>query len=117
MSARSRHHTLMLIACFAAVYVLWGSTYVGMKVAVQRIPPMLLGGGRFLFAGLCLMTIVAMFGGLQRRWLGEWRYWRTASITSGGEFGSLAPKWNCIGHCTALPDWPSAAMCAGSAVP
>ena len=69
MSARSRHHTLMLIACFAAVYVLWGSTYVGMKVAVQRIPPMLLGGGRFLFAGLCLMTIVAMFGGLQRRWL------------------------------------------------
>jgi drug/metabolite transporter (DMT)-like permease len=44
---------------------------------------MFLGGGRFLFAGLCLMTIVAVFGGLQRKWLVEWRYWRTASITSG----------------------------------
>ena len=83
MSERHRHHTIMLITCFAAVYLLWGSTYVGMKVAVQRIPPMLLGGGRFLFAGLCLMTIVAMFGGLQRKWLVEWRYWRTASITGG----------------------------------
>lgn len=71
----------MLVACFATVYVIWGSTYVGMKVAVQRIPPMLLGGGRFLLAGLCLMAIVAAFGGLKPAWLREWRYWRTAGLS------------------------------------
>ncbi|MFM7808143.1 MAG: EamA family transporter [Planctomycetota bacterium] len=81
MSHRTRHHTLLLVACFAAVYLIWGSTYVGMKVAVQRIPPMLLGGGRFLLAGLCLMAIVAAFGGLKLAWLREWRYWRTASLS------------------------------------
>jgi drug/metabolite transporter (DMT)-like permease len=52
-----------------------------MKVAVQRIPPLLLGGGRFLLAGLCLLAIVALFGGLKTAWLREWRHWRTASLT------------------------------------
>ena len=73
----------MLVACFASVYLIWGSTYVGMKVAVTRIPPMLLGGGRFLAAGLCLLALVAAFGGVKTAWLRDLRHWRTAALTGG----------------------------------
>ncbi len=36
---------------FAAIYLLWGSTYLGIKIAIETIPPFLLGGSRFLVAG------------------------------------------------------------------
>src|SRR5919108_535060 len=36
------------------VYVVWGSTYFGIKVAVETIPPLLAGGSRFLVASLLL---------------------------------------------------------------
>ncbi len=38
----------------AAVYVLWGSTYLGILIAIRSIPILLLGAGRFLVAGLLL---------------------------------------------------------------
>jgi drug/metabolite transporter (DMT)-like permease len=36
---------------FAAIYVLWGSTYLGIQVALETIPPFTLGASRFLIAG------------------------------------------------------------------
>lgn len=81
MQAGTRHHTLMLVACFAAVYLVWGSTFLGMKVAVQQIPPLFLGGARFGFAGVTLLAILSLLGQVQARWLLEWRYWRTALVT------------------------------------
>ncbi|HSJ75464.1 MAG TPA: EamA family transporter, partial [Gemmatimonadales bacterium] len=39
---------------FFAVYVCWGMTYLAMRVAVETIPPHLLSGSRFVFAGLVL---------------------------------------------------------------
>jgi drug/metabolite transporter (DMT)-like permease len=44
------------------VYVLWGSTYLGIKVAVETIPPLLAGGSRFLVAALILASILALRG-------------------------------------------------------
>src|SRR4051812_27252684 len=43
-----------LIAAFAAVYVIWGSTYLGIRYAVETIPPFLMAGTRNLVAGLVL---------------------------------------------------------------
>lgn len=83
MTPRHRHHTLMLVACFAAVYLLWGSTFLGNKIALQRIPPMLLSGFRFELAGLILLAVVAISGRLERGTLTTWAHWRTASITGG----------------------------------
>jgi drug/metabolite transporter (DMT)-like permease len=40
------------VAALAVVYVVWGSTYVAMRVGVRELPPLLLSGGRFLLAGL-----------------------------------------------------------------
>src|SRR4051812_27127531 len=43
-----------LVAGFAAIYLIWGSTYLAMKLAVESLPPFLMGGVRFLLAGLIL---------------------------------------------------------------
>jgi drug/metabolite transporter (DMT)-like permease len=44
------------------VYVVWGSTYFGIKVAVETIPPLLAAGSRFLVAGLLLAAVLAWRG-------------------------------------------------------
>lgn len=45
---------LRLAAALFAVYVVWGSTYLAIKIVVQTMPPMLAAGERFLIAGLLL---------------------------------------------------------------
>ncbi|HWJ43972.1 MAG TPA: EamA family transporter, partial [Gaiellaceae bacterium] len=44
-----------LIAAFAAVYVIWGSTYLAIRFAVETLPPLLMAGARFILAGSILM--------------------------------------------------------------
>src|SRR5688572_12662018 len=45
-----------LIAGFAIIYLVWGSTYLAIRVAVGTIPPYLMAGTRFLVAGTILYT-------------------------------------------------------------
>jgi drug/metabolite transporter (DMT)-like permease len=58
MTAPVKHIWVALIL----VYVLWGSTYLGIKVAVETIPPLLAAGSRFLTAALLLAAILAWRG-------------------------------------------------------
>jgi len=44
----------MTLAAFAIIYFVWGSTYLAIRVGVREVPPFLLAGLRFLFAGLVL---------------------------------------------------------------
>jgi drug/metabolite transporter (DMT)-like permease len=60
-----------LVAGFATLYILWGSTYLGIKFAVQTLPPFLMAGGRFLLAGTVLYTILRWLGA-PRPTLGQW---------------------------------------------
>jgi drug/metabolite transporter (DMT)-like permease len=46
----------------AVVYVVWGSTYFGIKIAVETIPPLLAAGSRFLTAAVLLAAILAWRG-------------------------------------------------------
>ena len=73
----------MLVLCFAAVYLLWGSTFLGNKIALRQIPPMLLSGFRFELAGLLILGAVTAFGKLEPGALTDWRHWRTAIVTGG----------------------------------
>jgi len=41
----------LIIAAFAAVYIIWGSTYLGIKYAIETLPPFTMAGVRFLVAG------------------------------------------------------------------
>lgn len=43
-----------IIAAFAAIYLVWGSTYLGIRFAIETIPPFLMGGVRFILAGAAL---------------------------------------------------------------
>ncbi len=56
MKARSEPSAILVILAFAAVYLIWGSTYLGIAVAIRSIPPMIMGGTRFLAAGLILFV-------------------------------------------------------------
>ncbi len=55
----------LVVAALAIVYVVWGSTYLGIRVVVEEAPPMTTMGLRFVLAGLILATIlVVRRGGL-----------------------------------------------------
>lgn len=61
-----------LVAGFAALYFLWGSTYLGIKFAVETIPPFLMAGGRFVLAGGVLYSILRLRGRAAPS-MGQWR--------------------------------------------
>jgi drug/metabolite transporter (DMT)-like permease len=55
-----------------AVYVLWGSTYLAMRVAVSGLPPFFMAGGRFLVSGVVLLAFLRVRGApwpSRREWL------------------------------------------------
>jgi drug/metabolite transporter (DMT)-like permease len=45
-----------LIAAFAAVYLVWGSTYLAIRFAVETLPPLLMAGCRFALSGLIVLA-------------------------------------------------------------
>src|ERR1700730_2293110 len=63
---------ILIIAAFAALYLIWGSTYLGILFAIQSIPPFLMAGSRFLIAGLIMFAIARTQGPL-RSTSAEWR--------------------------------------------
>jgi len=72
----SRADRLRLLAAFAAVYVVWGSTYLAIRIAVQTIPPLLQASARFLAAG----TIMLLAGRARGLAWPKGLEWRTAAI-------------------------------------
>jgi drug/metabolite transporter (DMT)-like permease len=48
--------------CLGIVYVVWGSTYLAIRVAVETMPPLLMGAARFTTAGLLLYAIARLRG-------------------------------------------------------
>src|SRR5512140_2978984 len=54
----SRRERLLLFLSFAAIYIIWGSTYLAIRFAVESIPPLVVAGLRHLSAGI-VMTIWA----------------------------------------------------------
>ncbi len=51
-----------VILAFALVYVFWGSTYLGIRIGVEHIPPLLMAGTRFVIAGPLMMLFCALQG-------------------------------------------------------
>jgi drug/metabolite transporter (DMT)-like permease len=51
-----------ILLAFAAVYVIWGSTYLAIRFAIETLPPLLMVGSRFLIAGLILYAVVRARG-------------------------------------------------------
>lgn len=53
---KQRPSRALVVLAFAAVYILWGSTYLGIRLAIQTLPPFLMAGTRFSLAGLILLA-------------------------------------------------------------
>ncbi|CAI8802675.1 putative transporter YedA [Pseudomonas sp. IT-P44] len=71
-----RRFPLPLIAAFFALYVIWGSTYLVIRIGVEYWPPLLLAGIRFVIAGTLMYAFL--------RWRGApaptWAQWKAAGI-------------------------------------
>src|SRR5438874_7741959 len=65
-----------IIIAFAALYLIWGSTYLGIRFAIETIPPFLMAGTRFLIAGL-IMYAIAWSQGIVKS---SWANWRTSLV-------------------------------------
>jgi drug/metabolite transporter (DMT)-like permease len=62
MSPIEQKHRVRVIVSFAALYVLWGSTYLAMRVAVRDVPPYVLGTARYLISGPIMLAACALMG-------------------------------------------------------
>src|SRR5262249_62201428 len=61
-AAEHKQHRTRIFISFALVYVLWGSTYLAMRVAVRDFPPYVVGSVRFLISGPIMLAWCALAG-------------------------------------------------------
>jgi drug/metabolite transporter (DMT)-like permease len=122
------------LLAFAAVYLVWGTTYLGIRIAVADMPPILMAGFRFLTAGAALHLFLRLRGAPQptfAQWKGQaliglglvggnaivcWAEQRVASDLSALAVG-VAPIFTVL-IAWAMPDGtrPNRLVCAGIAL-
>lgn len=73
----SRRDWWLRLAAFAAIYIIWGTTYFGISVAIRTIPPFISGGVRHVIAAFLAYLWVRMQGGNSFARLD----WRAAAIS------------------------------------
>jgi drug/metabolite transporter (DMT)-like permease len=111
-SAAPRRSMVLRVALgFAAIYLIWGSTYLGIRYAVETIPPLLMMGIRHSVAGV-LVYLWARRSGVPAP---DWRQWKFAAIAGAllflGGHGLLAwaeqkvPSGLAALLCATLPLW------------
>jgi drug/metabolite transporter (DMT)-like permease len=68
-----------IVAAFAAVYLIWGSTYLAIRFAIETIPPHLMASARFLVAGAILYAWARIRGAPRPTFTN----WRAAAVVGG----------------------------------
>jgi drug/metabolite transporter (DMT)-like permease len=68
-------HRVSLLLAFFAIYVVWGTTYLAIRYAVETIPPLMVAGVRHIVAGLVLLAWAAARG-----YRPTWREWRSSLV-------------------------------------
>jgi drug/metabolite transporter (DMT)-like permease len=76
---QGRPSRLKLVLAFTAVYIIWGSTYLGIRYAIETLPPLLMAGTRFIIAGAALYTWARLKGAARP----ERIKWRAALVMGG----------------------------------
>ena len=70
---------LAILLAFAALYVIWGSTYLFIRLAIDSIPPFLMAGSRYLTAGFLMYGIARAQGAQSPPRV----TWRSALVVGG----------------------------------
>lgn len=63
---------LLIAGGLGIIYLVWGSTYLAIKVAVETLPPFLMAGARFLVAGIVMAVVLLAIGRFRatgKQWL------------------------------------------------
>lgn len=95
MSKENRPLAWNIVVAFAALYVIWGSTYLGIKVAIETMPPFFMAMARFLIAGV-LLYAVARFRGAARPSWEQWKHSLAVGgllIAGGNGIVTFAERW------------------------
>lgn len=74
---------LLFYGSFAAIYLVWGSSFVATKMMVTALPPYLAGGGRFLLAGVLLGALALWRGYRIPREAAVWRHIMVMALFHG----------------------------------
>jgi drug/metabolite transporter (DMT)-like permease len=86
----NNHERLLIALALASLYLIWGTTYLGIKWAVEGFPPFLMGAIRFMTAGGLLL----LFLWIQKAPFPTVRQWRNSAIVGlflmGGGMGLVA---------------------------
>jgi drug/metabolite transporter (DMT)-like permease len=77
-AAFARRSPAAVAVALATVYLVWGSTYLAIRVTDRTMPPLLMSGVRFLVAGVALYAFAS-----RGRPRPTWREWRAAAIVGG----------------------------------
>jgi drug/metabolite transporter (DMT)-like permease len=80
IAASGRRSRLLIILAFVAVYFIWGSTFLGIKYAIETLPPLLMAGTRFLLAGSVLYAWAKLTGNAGDSKSLRLIHWRTAFL-------------------------------------
>ena len=95
-AAVSSRSGLAVVFALAIVYVVWGSTYLGIHFALEGgFPPFLMAGGRFLLAGL-LMYAVLRWRGVPAPTRAQWKdlvFMGVLLMVLGNGMVSIAEQW------------------------
>src|SRR5215203_2506892 len=76
----ARPSRVLIVLAFAAVYTIWGSTYLGIRLAIETLPPFLMAASRFSLAGAILLIWAVLKG---ERFIPPLRMWRRAFAIGG----------------------------------
>jgi len=69
-----------IVLAFAAVYILWGSTFLGIRLAIETLPPFIMAAARFSLAGAILLVWAVLKG---ERFIPSFQMWRRALVIGG----------------------------------
>jgi drug/metabolite transporter (DMT)-like permease len=69
----------LVFAAFASIYLIWGSTYLGIRFAIETLPPFLMAGTRFIISGAILYAAMRLNGEPRP----ARRQWGWAALTGG----------------------------------
>jgi len=85
----------LIVLSFAAVYIIWGSTYLAIRFAIDTIPPLLMLGTRFLFGGSLFLIWTSVVGAPAAKPI----HWKSSAIAgvlmiAGGTGAvTIAEQW------------------------
>lgn len=94
MIGSKRASPLIVSLGLATIYLVWGTTYLAIRVAIESIPPFFLSGTRYIIAGTLLFGWVMLRGGTHIAWPAR-RHWLAAAVSGSVmiAFGNGVLSW------------------------